>query len=208
MFTYPAEVTGEFYERSYPAEKELRLKVGAQVMFIKNDKGEARRFYNGKIGTIKKLESEKIVVEFANEENQAIDFEIYSQDLNDDIIHCQGQAQFGLYFVPAQLELVQLKSQMTQGKFDAASLYPLFANMGLNYGAAMQATAEAKNKGYDQVLWMDANEHKYVQEIGTMNVFFIIGNTAITPDLEDGTILDGVTRQSAIALLKEMGLTV
>jgi branched-chain amino acid aminotransferase len=57
-------------------------------------------------------------------------------------------------------------------------------------------------------LWMDANEHKYVQEIGTMNVFFIIGNTAITPDLEDGTILDGVTRQSAIALLKEMGLTV
>jgi branched-chain amino acid aminotransferase len=83
-----------------------------------------------------------------------------------------------------------------------------YAKAAGNYGAAMQATAEAKKKGYDQVLWMDANEHKYVQEIGTMNVFFIIGNTAITPDLEDGTILDGVTRQSAIALLKEMGLTV
>ena len=66
----------------------------------------------------------------------------------------------------------------------------------------------AKSKGYDQVLWTDANEHKYVQEIGTMNVFFIIGNTAITPDLEQETILNGVTRQSAITLLKEMGLTV
>ena len=72
----------------------------------------------------------------------------------------------------------------------------------------MYATAEAKKKGYDQVLWTDAFEHKYVQEIGTMNVFFIIGNTAITPDLEQGTILDGVTRQSAITLLKEMGFTV
>jgi branched-chain amino acid aminotransferase len=83
-----------------------------------------------------------------------------------------------------------------------------YAKAAGNYGAAMQATAEAKKKGYDQVLWMDAIEHKYVQEIGTMNVFFIIGTTAITPDLEDGTILEGVTRQSAIALLKEMGLTV
>ena len=77
-----------------------------------------------------------------------------------------------------------------------------------NYGAAMYATAQAKKKGYDQVLWMDAIEHRYVQEIGTMNVFFIIGNTAITPDLDQGTILDGVTRQSSITLLKEMGFSV
>ncbi|HUR67384.1 MAG TPA: branched-chain amino acid aminotransferase [Chitinophagaceae bacterium] len=83
-----------------------------------------------------------------------------------------------------------------------------YAKAAGNYGAAMYATAEAKKKGYDQVLWMDAIEHKYVQECGTMNVFFIIGNTAITPDLEQGTILDGVTRQSAITLLKEMGFTV
>ncbi len=83
-----------------------------------------------------------------------------------------------------------------------------YAKAAGNYGAAMFATAEAKKKGYDQVLWTDAFEHKYVQEIGTMNVFFIIGNTAITPDLDQGTILDGVTRQSAITLLKEMGFTV
>ena len=82
-----------------------------------------------------------------------------------------------------------------------------YAKAAGNYGAAMLATAEAKRKGYDQVLWTDAVEHKYVQECGTMNVFFIIGNTAITPDLEQGTILDGVTRQSAMTLLKEMGFT-
>jgi branched-chain amino acid aminotransferase len=77
-----------------------------------------------------------------------------------------------------------------------------------NYGASMLVTAEARKKGYDQVLWTDALEHKYVQEIGTMNVFFIIGNKALTPDLTQGTILSGVTRDSAITLLREMGYTV
>ena len=83
-----------------------------------------------------------------------------------------------------------------------------YAKAAGNYGAAMFATAEAKKKGYDQVLWTDAFEHKYVQECGTMNVFFIIGNTAITPGLEQGTILAGVTRDSVIELLKDMGFTV
>ncbi len=83
-----------------------------------------------------------------------------------------------------------------------------YAKAAGNYGASMLATANAKKQGYDQVLWTDAFEHKYVQEIGTMNVFFIIGNTAVTPDLESGTILNGVTRQSAITLLEEMGLKV
>jgi branched-chain amino acid aminotransferase len=83
-----------------------------------------------------------------------------------------------------------------------------YAKAAGNYGAAMYATAEAKKKGYDQVLWMDAFEHKYVQECGTMNVFFIIGNTAITPDLEAGTILAGVTRDSVITMLKELGFNV
>jgi branched-chain amino acid aminotransferase len=80
-----------------------------------------------------------------------------------------------------------------------------FAKAAGNYAAAMLATAEAKQKGYDQVLWMDAVEHKYVQECGTMNVFFIIGDNVITPDLNEGTILAGVTRDSAIVMLREMG---
>ena len=83
-----------------------------------------------------------------------------------------------------------------------------YAKAAGNYGAAMYATAEAKAKGYDQVLWTDAIEHKYVQECGTMNVFFIIGNTAITPGLEMGTILAGVTRNSVIDILTDMGLQV
>jgi len=83
-----------------------------------------------------------------------------------------------------------------------------YAKAAGNYGGAMYATAQAKLKGYDQVLWTDAFEHKYVQECGTMNVFFIIGNTAITPDLKEGTILAGVTRDSVMVLLREMGFRV
>ena len=83
-----------------------------------------------------------------------------------------------------------------------------YAKAAGNYGAAMYATAQAKKKGYDQVLWTDAFEHKYVQEIGTMNVIFVIGNKAITPALDLGTILAGVTRNSVLSLLQEMGLTI
>lgn len=83
-----------------------------------------------------------------------------------------------------------------------------FSKNAGNYGASMLPTAMAKNAGYDQVLWTDAFEHKYLQEVGTMNVFFIIGNKAVTPSLEDGTILAGVTRDSAIVMLKEMGLEI
>jgi branched-chain amino acid aminotransferase len=83
-----------------------------------------------------------------------------------------------------------------------------FSKNAGNYGASMLATAEAKKAGYDQVLWTDAFEHRYLQEVGTMNVFFIIGNKAITPSLEDGTILAGVTRDSALVILQEMGLEV
>ncbi|HEY6901427.1 MAG TPA: branched-chain amino acid aminotransferase [Puia sp.] len=83
-----------------------------------------------------------------------------------------------------------------------------FAKAAGNYGGSMLATAVARQQGYDQVLWTDAFEHKYVQEIGTMNVFFVIGNTVRTPDLEAGTILEGVTRDSAIEVLREEGYTV
>lgn len=83
-----------------------------------------------------------------------------------------------------------------------------YAKAAGNYGAAMYATAQAKKQGYDQVLWTDAFEHKYVQEAGTMNVVFIIGDKAITPDLGAGTILAGVTRNSVLTMLADMGLTV
>ncbi len=76
-----------------------------------------------------------------------------------------------------------------------------------NYGASMYPMTEVRKKGYDQILWMDGIEHKYVQEIGTMNVFFVIGDTVVTPELSD-TILEGVTRDSAITILKHAGYKV
>ena len=83
-----------------------------------------------------------------------------------------------------------------------------YAKAAGNYAAAMYATAQAKKQGYDQVLWTDAFEHNYVQECGTMNIFFIIGDKALTPDLSSGTILDGVTRQSVMTLLTDLGYKV
>ena len=77
-----------------------------------------------------------------------------------------------------------------------------------NYGLSLKPTEDAKHAGYDQVLWTDAFEHKWLQEVGTMNVFFVLKDKVLTPSLEDGTILDGVTRKSAIVVLREMGLNV
>lgn len=61
--------------------------------------------------------------------------------------------------------------------------------------------------GYDQILWTDGYEHKYVQEIGTMNVFFVIGDKVITPNTGE-TILEGVTRDSVITVLRDKGIVV
>lgn len=76
-----------------------------------------------------------------------------------------------------------------------------------NYAAAIRPTELAKAKGYDQVLWLDAVEHKYIQEVGTMNIFFKIEDKFITPEL-DGCVLDGITRKSVISLLKDQGFEV
>jgi len=77
-----------------------------------------------------------------------------------------------------------------------------------NYGASMYPTKMIKEMGYDQILWTDGVHHKFVQEIGTMNVFFVIGVKVVTPDLAGGTILEGVTRDSIITLLRERGTVV
>ena len=76
-----------------------------------------------------------------------------------------------------------------------------------NYAAAILPTEQAKSKGFDQVLWLDANQFKTIQEVGTMNIFFNIDGTIITPPL-DGAILAGITRMSTIELLRHKGFTV
>lgn len=76
-----------------------------------------------------------------------------------------------------------------------------------NYAASLKAQVEAKHQGYTQVLWLDGVEKKYIEEVGTMNVFFKIDGEVITPSLE-GTILPGITRMSTIELLKKSGIKV
>ena len=74
-----------------------------------------------------------------------------------------------------------------------------------NYAATLLPAEEAKKKGFTQVLWLDGIEGKYVEEVGTMNMFFLIGDELITPPLE-GTILPGVTRDSVLHLAKDWGI--
>ena len=77
-----------------------------------------------------------------------------------------------------------------------------FAKVGGNYAAALKAQKKASEMGCAQVLWLDAFEHSYVEEIGTSNAFFVIDDEVITAPLL-GTILPGVTRASVIDLLKK-----
>ncbi|TBX65384.1 branched-chain amino acid aminotransferase [Flavobacterium silvisoli] len=76
-----------------------------------------------------------------------------------------------------------------------------------NYAAAIRPTEYAKAKGYDQVLWLDAQNFEEIQEVGTMNIFFKIGGKFVTPDLS-GSILAGITRMSVIDLLRDKGYEV
>ncbi|MEZ5032297.1 MAG: branched-chain amino acid aminotransferase [Saprospiraceae bacterium] len=76
-----------------------------------------------------------------------------------------------------------------------------------NYGAALLPAMKAQEQGYDQVLWLDAKEFKYTQEVGTMNIFFVLDGKVITPATL-GTILKGITRDSILTILKEKGYEV
>jgi branched-chain amino acid aminotransferase len=81
------------------------------------------------------------------------------------------------------------------------------AKTGGNYAASLYAAAEAKRLGFDQVLWLDAHERRFLEEVGTMNLFVRLGDEIVTPPL-DGTILAGITRDSSLRLLREWGLPV
>ncbi|MBK9255252.1 MAG: helix-turn-helix domain-containing protein [Saprospiraceae bacterium] len=75
-YSYTAEIEGDFPEKMYPIEEVLHLKVGAQVMFIKNDLSQEKRYYNGKMGIVKSLSKDEIIVQFADE-NDTIEVEKY-----------------------------------------------------------------------------------------------------------------------------------
>lgn len=78
---------------------------------------------------------------------------------------------------------------------------------GGNYAASLLAGRVARENGCAQVLWLDAAEHRFVEEVGAMNIFFVFGNKLVTPALT-GSILPGITRDSVITLAKDMGMKV
>lgn len=82
-----------------------------------------------------------------------------------------------------------------------------YAKCGGNYAAANRAGEKAEQLGYSQVLWLDGVERKYIEEVGSMNVMFKIGDEIVTPKLT-GSVLPGITRKSCVELMKDMGLNV
>jgi branched-chain amino acid aminotransferase len=82
-----------------------------------------------------------------------------------------------------------------------------WAKAAANYVASMKAAADVRSRGYEQVLWLDAIERRYLEEVGTMNLFVVIGDEIATPPL-GGSILPGITRMTVLQLAREWGLNI
>jgi branched-chain amino acid aminotransferase len=106
----------------------------------------------------------------------------------------------GQVFSPARIWVEDKYVRAAQGGLGAVK-------SGANYLASLLAAEEAKARGYAQVLWTDAANHRYFEEVGTMNLVVRIGDEFVTPPL-GGTILSGVTRDSIITLLRDWGMPV
>lgn len=113
------------------------------------------------------------------------------------IICCPAKAY---YSSPVKVLIEQHYSRSADGGVG-------FAKAAGNYGAQFYPTGLAREKGYQQVIWTDARSHEYLEEAGTMNVFFRVGDKLMTAPTGD-RILDGITRKSIIALAEDMGVEV
>lgn len=83
-----------------------------------------------------------------------------------------------------------------------------YAKTGGNYAASLHSQDDADKQGYSQVLWLDGVEQKYIEEVGAMNIAFVIDGEVVTPSLETGSILSGITRKSALELCRKKGIPV
>jgi branched-chain amino acid aminotransferase len=113
------------------------------------------------------------------------------------IITCPAQAY---YNKPIKVIFAQEYSRAADGGVG-------YAKAAGNYGAQFYPTKLAKAKGLDQIIWTDASSHEYLEEAGTMNIFFRVGDKLLTSPTND-RILDGVTRKSIIQLAKDNGVEV
>ena len=105
------------------------------------------------------------------------------------------------YSVPVNVKVEMEFSRAMQGGVG-------FAKVAGNYGAALYPAKMGQDKGYQQLVWTDSVTHEYIEESGTMNVMFQIGNTLITPSLDLKTTLSGITRDSVLTLAREIGIVV
>ncbi len=116
------------------------------------------------------------------------------------IIACPVGAYYAEGFKPTKIYVSDKYVRAVQGGSGEAKTSG-------NYSPTFLQTMEAINKGYTQVLWLDAIEHKYVEEVGTSNIFFVKNNRLITPPLK-GTILPGITRNSVLTIARRWGIEV
>ncbi|WP_417913624.1 branched-chain amino acid aminotransferase [Candidatus Electronema sp. JM] len=114
------------------------------------------------------------------------------------IICCPVGAYYAEGFKPTKMFVEDRYVRATAGGVGEAKT-------GGNYAASLKAFADAKAKGCTQVLWLDAAERKYVEEVGTSNIFFVIGGELVTPPL-GGTILPGITRDTVLKLAADWGI--
>lgn len=123
-------------------------------------------------------------------------------------VHASKEYRFIIFTCPSGPYFSKPVSTKIETHYSRASLGGTgFAKTGANYAAALYPTQLAIQDGFDQVIWTDAQEHTYIEEAGTMNIFFRLGDTLVTPPIGE-TILDGVTRKSVIQIAKDMGIPV
>ena len=114
------------------------------------------------------------------------------------IITSPVDSYFGMNTVAVALKAEEKFTRAIQGGTG-------FAKAGGNYAATFLATNEGRKEGFAQILWLDGVEHRYVEEVGQMNICFYLDGKLITPQLR-GTILPGVTRDSVLRLVSDMGI--
>lgn len=119
-------------------------------------------------------------------------------------IYCVILSPSGAYYAsginPVKIYVEQTHVRVVKGGMGTVKT-------GGNYAASLLAQEEAESQGYSQVLWLDGVERKYVEEVGSMNVFFKINGEVVTPKLS-GSILPGITRKSVVEMLKSWGVSV
>lgn len=109
-------------------------------------------------------------------------------------------AYYSAGFAPIDIYVEPVYSRAAPGGLGAAKT-------AANYAASLFATEEAERRGFSQLLWLDPKEHKYVEEVGSMNMFFVLGDEVVTSPLQ-GTVLPGITRNTVITLAHDWGLKV